>query len=145
MNGTTAYLWHGRLYTLEDAPADLLAHLQERGLVPTPVEATTDGGRTYSATADPATETAVSEPVGAPTLGDVAAAAGVSHLREALVEAGFLTAVDIAQASESELTAVHGVGKPTAVKLWTTARDLLLQHGVELADLLFNQIEDSDQ
>lgn len=119
MDGTTAYLWHGRLYTLEDAPADLLAHLQERGLIGGPPAA----------------------PVGAPTLeqgektdyptADVATAAGVGHLTQALAEAGFLTAVEIAQASEDELTAVSGIGKATAAKLWSAAQELLAQEATK--------------
>lgn len=119
-DGTTAYLWHGGLYTLEDAPAELLAHLRERGQIP---------------------ETAVSEPVetppdpehvGAPTpeqadfpAADVAEAAGVGYLAEALREAGFDWASHIVQASEAELTAVSGIGKATAAKLWSAAWHLL--------------------
>jgi predicted flap endonuclease-1-like 5' DNA nuclease len=58
-------------------------------------------------------------------IGDVAEKAGVGHLVEALGEAGFNTAVSIRDASESDLTAVSGIGKATAAKLKAAAKELL--------------------
>lgn len=86
-------------------------------------------------------ETAVSDPVGAPTpeqgeqvdypVADVADAAGVGRLTDALIASGFVLASHIVQADEAALTAVPGIGKPTAAKLWSAAQELLAQESME--------------
>lgn len=60
-----------------------------------------------------------------PMVADVASQAGVVYLVDALEAAGFATAESIRTASEAELTAVSGVGKATAAKLKTAAKELL--------------------
>jgi predicted flap endonuclease-1-like 5' DNA nuclease len=55
----------------------------------------------------------------------VAAKAGAFHLVDDLRLAGFVTVESIRDASEDELTAVDGIGKATAAKLKTAAKELL--------------------
>ena len=51
--------------------------------------------------------------------------AGVGHLTGPLFAAGFKSAESVHAAAESDLTAVSGIGKATAVKLKAAAEELL--------------------